>query len=265
MPSFSRHGAEIHYERAGAGIPLLLLAGLASDGASWMPILEPLQDQFDIIRIDNRGSGQTRDEGGPIDPKNWVDDAIGLMNHLDIEHFCVLGHSLGGMLALRVAAKVPDRVAALITMAAGARTPRKSEVLVRDLETLASIGIDEALWYRLFFQFLFAPAFFENEDNLRAATDASIAYPFRQSRTDFSRQVAAVNAIGEIDLSGIDLPVLSISGDRDLLVPEDHIEQTLSGLPHLTTLTIADAGHSVHWDQPDAVVRAISLFLSEGD
>ena len=39
----------------------------------------------------------------------------------------------------------------------------------------------------------------------------------------------------------------------------------LSGLPHLTTLTIADAGHSVHWDQPDAVVRAISLFLSEGD
>lgn len=265
MPEFTRNGAQIHDERSGSGIPLLLLAGLASDGASWAPILPQLEAGFDVIRIDNRGCGQTRDGEGPINPEDWVDDAIALMNQLDIEHFCVLGHSLGGMLAMRVAARIPDRVAALITMAAGNRTPKKADVLIRDLEALNKAGTDEALWLRIFFQFLFAPAFFESEDNVRAATSAALAYPFKQSKSDFSRQLAAVSAMPEIDLSELDIPVLSISGDRDLLIPQDHIEETLSALPHLTTLTIPDAAHSIHWDQPDAVVNAINLFLGDGD
>jgi len=62
MPQFENGAASIHYEIIGEGEPLLLIAGTASDGASWGPLL-PLLTGRRLILIDNRGSGQTRVEG----------------------------------------------------------------------------------------------------------------------------------------------------------------------------------------------------------
>ena len=58
MPQFERPGASIHYEVTGNGPPLLLIAGTASDNASWGPLIPPLSEQFRLIMIDNRGSGK---------------------------------------------------------------------------------------------------------------------------------------------------------------------------------------------------------------
>ena len=65
MPQFEHDRASIHYEIVGDGKPLLLIAGTASDGASWGPLL-PLLPGRQLILIDNRASGQTKVEG-PID------------------------------------------------------------------------------------------------------------------------------------------------------------------------------------------------------
>ena len=59
MPQFENNRASVHYEIMGEGRPLLLIAGTASDGASWGPLL-PLLGGRQLILIDNRGSGRTK-------------------------------------------------------------------------------------------------------------------------------------------------------------------------------------------------------------
>ncbi len=80
MPDFTRDAATIHYELVGTGKPLLLIAGTASDGASWGPLLERLPGR-QLILIDNRGSGRTKVEG-PLSHKDMVEDCAALIEHL---------------------------------------------------------------------------------------------------------------------------------------------------------------------------------------
>lgn len=263
MPHLSHKSANIYYEVSGEGIPLLLLAGLGSDSASWAPLMPHIKDQFKIIKIDNRGCGQTSDNGASLEPADWVADSLAVLDHLKIEHFCVLGHSLGGMLALRLGLEAPDRVAAIIAMASANVPPAKTKRLIDDLVELQTQNVPDQLWLRLFFQFLFAADFFKDPNLVEAAIETSLAYPHRQSHTDFARQVDAINTMTPAPLEQLNIPVLSISGREDILIPHAQIESSLAKIEMLTTLQIEDAGHSLHWDQAEAVANAIKLFLSE--
>lgn len=263
MPYLSRHNAEIYYDVSGEGIPLLMLAGLGSDSASWAPIVPHIHEKFQLIKIDNRGCGQTRDGDGPIDSADWIADSLAVLDQLNIEHFCVLGHSLGGMLALRLGLEEPDRVAAIISMASANIPPAKSKMLINDLMALKTHSIPDRLWLRLFFQFLFAKEFFDDGVQVAATIEASLAYPHSQSTANFLRQVDAINSLLPAPLESLNIPVLSISGREDVLLPHAQIEASLAKIEMLTTLQIEDAGHSLHWDQPETVANAIKLFLSE--
>ena len=106
MPQFEHNRASIHYESVGEGKPLLFIAGTASDGASWSPIL-PLLRGRRLILIDNRGSGRTKVEG-PIEIAEMADDAAALLAHLGLAQVDVLGHSLGGFIGLLLALKHPE-------------------------------------------------------------------------------------------------------------------------------------------------------------
>lgn len=117
MPEFTRDVASIHYELLGEGPPLLLVAGTASDGASWGPLL-PLLTGHRLILIDNRGSGRTRCEGA-LSHDEMIEDCAALLDHLGIEKADVVGHSLGAFLSLGLAARHPDRVSKVASLSLG--------------------------------------------------------------------------------------------------------------------------------------------------
>src|SRR5690242_10345059 len=111
MPQFAHDRASIHYEIVGEGKPLLLIAGIASDSASWGPLL-PLLSGRQLILIDNRGCGQTKVEG-PVEVAEMADDCAALVDHLGFGAVDVVGHSLGGHIALDMAARHPAQVTRL--------------------------------------------------------------------------------------------------------------------------------------------------------
>ena len=80
MPQFEHDRASIHYEVVGEGKPLLLIAGTASDGASWGPLL-PLLPGRRLILIDNRASGRTK-VTGPVTHGEMFDDCAALLEAL---------------------------------------------------------------------------------------------------------------------------------------------------------------------------------------
>src|SRR4051812_235317 len=117
MPQFQHNRASIHYEIAGEGKPVLLVAGIASDSASWGPLVSLLPGR-QVIRIDNRGCGQTKVDG-PIEIAEMADDCAALLRHLRLPAVDVVGHSLGGTIALDLAARHPELVAKVVTLTSG--------------------------------------------------------------------------------------------------------------------------------------------------
>jgi aminoacrylate hydrolase len=257
MPQFQHSGATIHYETAGSGRPLLLIAGTASDSASWGP-LPPLLPGRQLIMPDNRGSGRTEYEGS-FEVDDMVEDTAALLDHLGIAEADVVGHSLGGMIGLRLAARYPDRVRRLVTLTSANLPGAKERVLFRDMERHYFTMPPED-WFRLLFQWLFSPPFFADEANIAAAAAASSAYPYRQSPENFARQVRAIDRMEPEDLRRVRCPVLAVSGSLDLLVPPTAVTAGHKGVRNLTLATFP-AAHSIHWEAPQAVADAINGFL----
>jgi aminoacrylate hydrolase len=257
MPQFQNGPARVHYEIAGEGPPLLLIAGTASDNASWGPLL-PRLDGRQLIMIDNRGSGRTKVEG-PIEITEMADDCAALLAHLGLDAVDVVGHSLGGFIGLLLAVRHPTQVRRLVTMGSGG-FGRKEAVLFHDMARLYFTMVPDD-WFRLLYQWLFSEPFFADEANVAAAAAGSTAYAYRQSPGDFARQVAALDRTGPLDLSDLTCPILAISAELDQLAPEPAVHALHASAPNVRYATIAGAAHSVHWEQADTVANAILGFL----
>jgi pimeloyl-ACP methyl ester carboxylesterase len=260
MPDFDNNGASVHYELVGSGPPLLMIAGSASDGASWRPLVPLLADRHRLILIDNRGSGRTKVDG-PLALEDMVADSAALLDRLELDAVDVLGHSLGGALGIWLAAYHPQRVKRLVTLASGALGP-KENLLLSDMARLY-FTIPPADWFRLFYQWLFSAPFFANEANVATAAAASAAYPYRQSPGDFARQVAALDKTPPpIDFAQVTCPVLAIFAELDMLSPERAVRALHEAIANVTYSRIEGVAHSIHWEAPRAVAERVRGFLS---
>lgn len=260
MPHLATAGASLHYEVAGQGPPLLLIAGIASDSASWAPLVPLLSARFRLIMPDNRGSGRTQC-AGVLNVSDMVGDCIALLDHLHVGQAGVVGHSLGGMIGHRLAAHHPDRVDKLVTLACAGAIGDKERVLFKDMARLYA-RIEPQLWFRLLYQWLFADPAFYGETAIAAAAESSAGYPYRQSPRDFARQVDAIDRMRPVPIEAIRCEVLAIAAERDIIVAPAVVAASHRLIGRLTVLTIPAAGHSVHWEAPLAVAEAISSFLA---
>ena len=268
MPFVDTDGASLHYRRAGSGPPLLLLAGMASDNASWTPVLAPLAERHELILPDNRTTGRTRDAGEPPTRARMVADVLALLDALALERVAILGHSMGAMLGWAVAARAPERVSVLVPMAA---LPVASAARVELFGTLARLrsSADEADWFRLLFQFLFRPDFFEDTAGVDAAVEAARLYPHKQSAAAFARQCAALASFAEpLELAAVRCPVHPLAGTEDMLSPPAahlafHAEtRAVARHPPAAPVLVERAAHALHWERPDAVVEHVLAALA---
>jgi pimeloyl-ACP methyl ester carboxylesterase len=258
MPQFEHDRASVHYEILGVGPPVLLIAGIASDGASWGPLL-PLLGGRTLILIDNRGSGRTK-VLGPVTVREMTDDCAALLVHLGIGSVDVVGHSLGGYIAFDLAARYPDKVARVVTLTSGAISAA-GRVLFRDMARLYFTMVPQD-WFRLLYQWLFSDPFFAHDANVAAAAEGSTHYAYRQSPGDFARQVAAIDTAHAVDRAKIAAPVLAVAGELDLLAPPRTVVASHEGIASVRYTTIAGAAHSIHWERPVETAAAIDDFLS---
>jgi 3-oxoadipate enol-lactonase len=153
MAQVAVNGATLHVEEAGNGPAVLFLHGGLGDRRLWEPQAAALANRFRCIRYDLRFFGRS---SGPAAPWSSVDDAIGLLDALGLERAALVRLSLGGGLALDIAAAHPDRVWAIVHVAAsftGApanldgdeQEAAYDEAIARgDLD--AAMDIDFALW-----------------------------------------------------------------------------------------------------------------------
>ena len=124
MPFYERGQVRIHYEEVGAGFPLLLIPGGGlnsaiswwASGAAFNP-MEEFKDDFRCISMDLR-NGHVGQSSGPLEVERpwdaFADDQLGLMDHLGIRKFLVLGNCIGGPFIWKLLQRAPERVVAAV-------------------------------------------------------------------------------------------------------------------------------------------------------
>jgi 2-succinyl-6-hydroxy-2,4-cyclohexadiene-1-carboxylate synthase len=121
MPVLDGNDVHLHYVVIGDGVPVTLLHGFTLSGRSWQEVIAAMPPGWRWIVPDLRGHGATRiPSGAPCTMDACMGDLEMLWDHLGIERTHLVGYSMGGRLALYVAAHRPDRILSLLTIGAHA-------------------------------------------------------------------------------------------------------------------------------------------------
>ena len=261
MPFLDHDGIQLYFEQHGSGPPLLLLAGLASDSRSWPAVLPGLAERFTLILLDNRGVGRSSQDCA-ISISLMADDCAALIRHLGLTRVNLLGHSMGGMVALECARRHPELVERLLLAATAARNPVRNNLLFLDWADLYDAGYDRAAWFRGILYWIFTERFFQNSAMVDMVLMYLLSYPWPQSAAAFRQQVQALAYFdATLWLGRITTPVLVLAGEQDLLLPLENSEYLAQQLPNAVLTVLQDAPHSLQTDQPEQFVRAVVDFL----
>ncbi|WP_299564683.1 alpha/beta fold hydrolase [uncultured Sulfitobacter sp.] len=259
MPTFERDTVKIHFERSGDGPPLLLIAGMMSDHASWAPLVPLLEPHFTVIRLDNRTTGQTVPWNAPASVDLMAADCAGLIDSVNLGRAHVLGHSMGGLVGMRLARRFPETVRSLTLAASAPLRLERNIAFFRTLLAVRQSNAAPATWLNALFPWLFSPAAYEADGMIEQALAASLAYPFAQTAPAMAHQLAALDGYVVDAICDLRCPAQALLAQDDLLIPAALARPALEGMPvHM----IEGAGHSIHWDQPQAVVDRLHEFAN---
>ncbi len=253
---------------SGKGPALLLLHGFTGSAATWTPHT-PAWDGFTAVAVDLLGHGDSDcpTDAGRYGMERCVDDIVALLDQLSIERAAVLGYSMGGRIALRLALHSPGRFSALVLESAspGIGDAAEREARVRsDAELADAIKRDgiAAFVDRWEAQPLFStPA--KLPDAIRHALREQRLRNDPRGLANSLRGIGAGAAEPVFDrLTELRMPVLLITGALD----EKYCSlarRTAAGLRSQRHAVVPDAGHAVHLEQPETFAEAVRSFLNE--
>jgi len=260
---------------------LLLVMGLATQMIAWHEdfCAELAGHGFHVIRFDNRDVGRStamRDlpvptlrqlalrskKAATYTLEDMAADAVGLLDHLDIERAHVVGASMGGMIAQTIAIEHPERVLSLCSIMSntGARFSGQPKlatyrVLLGRPPKDRDRYIDHVLKvYRV----IGSPGFDRDEDDLRAMAGAS--YDRGRNPAGSGRQLAAITASGDrtARLRSISVPTVVVHGTKDKLVNPSGGAATAKAIPGARLVRIEGMGHDLPRGAWPQIIGAIT-------
>lgn len=242
MPLVRSGDADISYSVTGAGVPVLLIMGLAADSAMWVMQLPALQAHYRVITFDNRGVGASSAPPGAYSMEEMAADALAVMDAAGAERAHVVGISMGGAIAQHVALKAPERVRSLVLVSTWAE---RNEYMRRldELGKKVLAGLGRAELLRAAMLWLFTPRMFIENPQLIDMIEG-MALAMQGSEQAFLSQLPAVAEHHTIDrLHEIGPPTFVVVGRRDMMVPPELSERMAARIPN-ATLKLLDGGHA---------------------
>jgi pimeloyl-ACP methyl ester carboxylesterase len=266
MPTTHVNGIELYYETAGSAHapPLLLIEGLTGYTKGWALQVPAFEDDFFVITFDNRGAGQSTQPAPGYTIAEMADDTAALLDALQIPSAFVFGISMGGTIALNLAARHPQKVKKL---ALGCTWAGMTVWNMPDEEVLAAMTAPSSgdlrqdfyndLWY------LVGPDA-PSQCPERIETIASVAAENPQSETGFMGQFqACMSHDVTAALADFEMPVLVMHGDADVLIPFANGQYLAEHIPGAEFEIYHNAGHLIHVERTAAVNQRLrDFFLS---
>lgn len=254
----------LYHQSEGTGEPLLLLNGIAMSAISWDVVARPLAKNHRVIRCDFRGQLMTP-VSPPEDLAEHADDVASLLDHLGIEALHVIGTSFGGVVGTLMAARHPDRVLSLTTIASadGFDEVMADEVARWRSACVASLeSADRGHLSDILEPVVYSPAWVEAHKAERAQRRAQIsALPDQWFEGLIGLLDTAHSLRLREELDRVRCPTLVIAAELDGFVPLDRARGFAEGIDGASFEIIEGAGHAVVVEQPQRVVDLCLAFL----
>ncbi|RKT83360.1 Pimeloyl-ACP methyl ester carboxylesterase [Saccharopolyspora antimicrobica] len=244
----------LSFEVHGSGPGLLLAHGAGGSVAANFPFIAELAEKRTVIAPDYPGSGATPKAEQPLELDRLVDDVVATAVDSGVETFAVLGYSTGAAVAVRAAARYPERVTALVLTAGLAHTDQHLHLNLDVWQHL--LDTPEALAPFLVLN-CFGPEALNSIDDLdgvlRGAADGVPVGT--RDHIDLLRTVDV-----RADLPGVTVPTLVVATTQDTLVPPHHSRGLASAIPGAKLVEV-ESGHLIGVQNPDDWLAAIQEFL----
>jgi len=255
----------LHVERVGHGPALLLLHGWAMHGGVFAPLVTALAAHFEIIRADLPGHGGSRDSALPLALDAVADALVELLDASS--RALVVGWSLGGLLAMTLAARHPSRVRGLGLIAASPRFVAAADWPDgMDGRVFAQFGAELGRDYRGTldrFLMLEAQGSAQLRDELRFLRDALFARGEPAPRALHEGLHLLQSSDLRALLPALPMPSLWLAGRRDRLVSPRAMQAAAALAPGARFQQFDHAGHAPFLTEPAAVAGALTAFAAE--
>ena len=247
-------GLRLHYASQGpeTGPAIVFLHGYSDSWFSWSRVLPLLRPELRVVAPDMRGHGDSERPAAGYDVADFAGDVIGLLDALAIDRAVVVGHSFGSFVARKVLERAPDRVSRLVLTGAG--PSGRNPVL---LELLAAVNqltdpVDERFVRSFQTDMINVPL---PADFLETVIAISRRMP---SRVWQSAMQGLVDC--EIRLGRPQLRTLVVGGRLDVVFSASEQATVARQFPNGELHLIDGVGHTLHWEQPDTFVSALTRF-----
>ena len=219
MPKKYINNISLNYEIYGQGEPLILISGFSADHTVWFPVIDEFSKKYQVIVLDNRGSGQSDSPSQSYSVEQMAEDVIGLCDALGIASAHFIGNSMGGFIVQTLSHLFPARVKSIVlcNTATSAQVsgfyfyPEARLKLMKENASKEALAQIDLCW-------CFSPQFLLQNDRLSELLSMIGSNPFPMSIAGYEGQIAALK---NFDSSGwiqnITARTLIISGDQDLI------------------------------------------------
>ncbi len=273
LRTINLHGDDVAYRDEGAGEVLLLIHGMGGNSNNWRELMPVLSKKYRVIAPDLLGHGQTAKPRGDYSLGAFAVSLRDFLDALGIPRVTVVGHSLGGGIAMQFAHQHRDYCERLILISSGGlgnevnRALRLvslpgSEILLQLVSSKPAIKARKAL------------SALSNRDgsDLSHHWEAHQALSNRENRQAFLRTLRAVvdsrgQAVCALNRlhSNADRPVMIITGDQDPVIPVDHAYAAHQAMPHSRMHIIPGVAHHPHTESAGTVASLIDDFIGSHD
>ncbi len=249
---------ELFFREVGAGDPVVILHGLFGMSDNWLTIAKKLGEQYRVILPDQRNHGKSFHDQ-QWDYQTMVNDLKKLMDSQGIQKFTLVGHSMGGKVAMKFAQEFPDMLKKFVVIDIAPRYyPVHHHTIIKGLKSVQLSAITSRN---------------EAEDQIKVHIDEWGTRQFLLKNLGrnkdgfywkFNLDVISDNIenVGEaIKNSTCIVPGLFIGGSKSDYINDKDAEEIKRIFTNAYVLTMKDAGHWIHADQPDALLSTLTQFF----
>jgi pimeloyl-ACP methyl ester carboxylesterase len=240
---------DLHVERYGAGKPAVFIHGASGSSLSWYFQKEYLKQFVEVILLDLPGHGKS--PGDACGRLEECRDAVhGVLTSLGLDKCYMVGHSMGGAIAMLFALTYPEFLEGLVLVATGAKLrvfPEILQEILRDKE-----GAVRKIAELAFSKKAAAPLI-----------ESGFREMMKCRKEVIHRDFSSCEEFNVMDrVRKIAVPTLILCGGDDLLTPFKYSEFLHAEIPDSKLVRIPDAGHLLMIEKPDPVNRAIEAFVT---
>lgn len=263
MATFEFQGVPLYYEDHGVGEPLLILGGIFMSCASWKAFLPAFTAANRLLLLDLVDQGQSGKVGDYYSQQLQEDVVLAFLDHLGLDRVSMCGVSYGGEVAMRVAARHPDRVTKLVLSNTTAYTSQWLRAIGHAWEYAMSTH-DGHVFFATCIPTVYSPQFYEaNHAWISAREDLFVRVFTPEVYDAFARLTrSAENHDERARLGSITAPTLVISSEYDYVTPLPNQLELVESIPGAGHVVIQGAGHAAMYEKPAEFTSLVLGFIN---